>query len=63
MLDRPLSVSLYSSSAAGRASPGIGARRERVSVEDLRPYQPPRPISPSPSGGTASQISPLPFVF
>nr|XP_010925000.3 LOW QUALITY PROTEIN: protein ROOT HAIR DEFECTIVE 3 [Elaeis guineensis] len=50
MLDRSLSVSPFSSSAAGHAGPGLGVHRERVSVEDLRAYQRPRPISPSPSG-------------
>ncbi|KAG1346335.1 protein ROOT HAIR DEFECTIVE 3 [Cocos nucifera] len=49
MLDRSLSVSPFFTSAAGDAGPAPGIHRDRVTAEDLRLYEHPRPIYSSPS--------------
>ncbi|XP_010904950.1 protein ROOT HAIR DEFECTIVE 3 [Elaeis guineensis] len=49
MLDRSFSVSAFSTSAAGDAGPAPGIHRDRVTAEDLRLYEPPRPIYSFPS--------------
>ncbi|XP_008808503.1 protein ROOT HAIR DEFECTIVE 3-like [Phoenix dactylifera] len=49
MLDRSLSFSPFSSSAAGDAGPASRIHRDRVAAEDLPLYEPPRQIYSFPS--------------